>query len=188
MPGHDVWCPVKALTIRQPWATLIALGVKTIETRSWRTNYRGPLAIHAGLRVGGRHFEQFGEWSLHVSPYVDEPQLRRLGAVARDGNTLVAEHIRPLPLGAVVATCTLADCVPMVDHYEPGQACLKLRNDNDTLWLIKAGEHPADAVNVTDQLPYGDFRPGRWAWLLEDITPCDPVPAKGKQGLWEWQP
>ena len=40
---------MKALTLHQPWASLVALGVKTIETRSWKTDYRGPLAIHAGL-------------------------------------------------------------------------------------------------------------------------------------------
>ena len=39
---------MKAITVRQPWASLIAAGVKTIETRSWRTDYRGPIAIHAG--------------------------------------------------------------------------------------------------------------------------------------------
>ena len=39
---------MKAITIRQPWASLITLGVKTIETRSSPTKYRGPLAIHAG--------------------------------------------------------------------------------------------------------------------------------------------
>jgi hypothetical protein len=38
---------MKALTITQPWAALVALGHKQIETRSWRTHYRGPLAIHA---------------------------------------------------------------------------------------------------------------------------------------------
>lgn len=59
---------MKILTLWQPWATLIALGVKTHETRSWSTPYRGPLAIHAAKRpmdkmgkdlvrelVGGRH-------------------------------------------------------------------------------------------------------------------------------------
>ena len=50
---------------------------------------------------------------------------------------------------------------------------------------MKAGEHPAVAVNVTDQLPYGDFAPGRWAWMLTNVQPCGPTPAKGKQGLWE---
>ena len=39
---------MKALTLWQPHAGLISLGLKTIETRGWRTNYRGPLAIHAG--------------------------------------------------------------------------------------------------------------------------------------------
>ncbi|MDY6803498.1 MAG: ASCH domain-containing protein [Cyanobacteriota bacterium] len=38
----------KVLTIKQPWAWLIAEGIKTIENRTWKTNYRGPLGIHAG--------------------------------------------------------------------------------------------------------------------------------------------
>lgn len=38
---------MKALTLTQPWASLVAQGHKTIETRSWRTSYRGPLVIHA---------------------------------------------------------------------------------------------------------------------------------------------
>ena len=41
---------MKALSLRQPWASLIADGRKTIETRTWRTHYRGPLAIHASAR------------------------------------------------------------------------------------------------------------------------------------------
>lgn len=39
---------MKALTISQPYASLIASGEKWVENRSWFTNYRGPLAIHAG--------------------------------------------------------------------------------------------------------------------------------------------
>lgn len=38
----------RALTVRQPWASLIACGVKRIEIRSWATAYRGVLWIHAG--------------------------------------------------------------------------------------------------------------------------------------------
>lgn len=40
---------MKAITLIQPYATLIALGYKTNETRSWSTTHRGLLAIHAGL-------------------------------------------------------------------------------------------------------------------------------------------
>lgn len=39
---------MKALTILQPWAELIATGQKRIENRVWSTSYRGLLAIHAG--------------------------------------------------------------------------------------------------------------------------------------------
>jgi len=38
---------MKALSIRQPWAELIIRGIKDVENRSWATEYRGPLAIHA---------------------------------------------------------------------------------------------------------------------------------------------
>jgi hypothetical protein len=42
---------MKAITLWQPWASLIAFGVKRHETRHWLTNYRGPLAIHASKIV-----------------------------------------------------------------------------------------------------------------------------------------
>jgi hypothetical protein len=38
---------MKALTLTQPHATLVAIGAKKIETRCWFTHYQGPLAIHA---------------------------------------------------------------------------------------------------------------------------------------------
>ena len=43
---------MKALTVWQPWASLIADGRKRYETRSWPTRHRGPLAIHAGKNSG----------------------------------------------------------------------------------------------------------------------------------------
>jgi hypothetical protein len=39
---------MRALTILQPWAEMIARGVKRIENRTWRTSHRGPLTTHAG--------------------------------------------------------------------------------------------------------------------------------------------
>ena len=41
---------MKALTIWQPWASLLVSGQKKYETRSWATDYRGPIAIHAAMR------------------------------------------------------------------------------------------------------------------------------------------
>jgi len=40
---------MKALAVRQPWASLIVSGAKNIENRSWPTNHRGPLAIYASM-------------------------------------------------------------------------------------------------------------------------------------------
>jgi hypothetical protein len=42
---------MKALTIHQPWASLIITGEKTLENRGWRTKYRGPLLIHASQTI-----------------------------------------------------------------------------------------------------------------------------------------
>lgn len=39
---------MKAITIKQPWATLIAKGYKEYEFRTWKTKYRGDILIHAG--------------------------------------------------------------------------------------------------------------------------------------------
>jgi hypothetical protein len=47
---------LKVLSLLQPWASLVVLGHKTIETRSWTTAYRGPLLIHAGMRTSGKAF------------------------------------------------------------------------------------------------------------------------------------
>ena len=43
---------MKALSLKQPWAAMVANGTKTVETRSWSTSYRGPLAIHASQPDG----------------------------------------------------------------------------------------------------------------------------------------
>jgi hypothetical protein len=88
---------MKCLTIRQPWATLIALGEKQFETRSWKTAYRGELAIHAGIDKSACRQEPF------------RSVLSRHGLTA--GN---------LPLGAIIATSRLADCHE-VTHADAGE-------------------------------------------------------------------
>lgn len=97
---------MKAITLTQPWATLVAAGAKQIETRSWSTPYRGPLAIHAaaGLApVGGRR----GLQHMCQTP----PFCRALAAAG----IAVAEMDKvPLPFGAVLAIVELYDIQPIV--------------------------------------------------------------------------
>jgi len=40
----------KVLTVRQPYASLLVSGIKDVENRSRRTNYRGTVLIHAGAK------------------------------------------------------------------------------------------------------------------------------------------
>jgi hypothetical protein len=104
-----------------------------------------------------------------------------------------ADDSAPLPLGAIVATCVLVDCLPIdsVEHdcqeareYDRIVDMAPHRHGLAHLWERDGGWH---LRTVEDQRPYGDFAVGRWAWLLADIKPVGPpVPAKGKQGLWEW--
>jgi hypothetical protein len=53
---------MKCLSIKQPWASLIIAGIKTIENRSWRTNYRGKILIHTGKEVDIRAVEDSIIW------------------------------------------------------------------------------------------------------------------------------
>src|SRR5436190_4080221 len=96
---------MKVLTMRQPWATLTALGVRTIETRSWSTNFRGPLAIHAAARRPDRH--PVGDWL----PYEGLSGGWALEHYA--SGEIGAPPDAVAPLGAIVATCTLVDVVPI---------------------------------------------------------------------------
>ncbi len=81
---------MKAITIKQPWATLIALGEKNFETRSWQTKYRGPLAIHAGKSIDKDACED--SWIKGV--------LKEHG---------ITSH-KELQTGVVLATVELVDC------------------------------------------------------------------------------
>lgn len=86
---------MRALTVKQPWATLIMLGIKQLETRSWKTAYRGELAIHAAQDGSRLHTDQLMRLE------------RRLGAMP----TTLAE--KDYPLGALLGVVELVECLPI---------------------------------------------------------------------------
>lgn len=59
---------MKALTIREPWATLIISNYKKYEFRGYKINYRGKILIHAGLSVENSMLERFKEYDLDIKP------------------------------------------------------------------------------------------------------------------------
>ena len=58
---------MKVITIKEPFATLIAEGYKEYEFRTWRTKYRGEILIHAGQGVDKKAMEKFKSLNLNYS-------------------------------------------------------------------------------------------------------------------------
>ena len=92
---------MRALSLWQPWAQLIAIGAKRIETRSWSTSYRGALAIHAAKAMP-REARMFA--------YRDPA-----GKVLNDAGILLGGDCAALPRGAIVATAVLKAVLPTDD-------------------------------------------------------------------------
>ncbi|MBM7694483.1 hypothetical protein JOC77_003944 [Peribacillus deserti] len=86
---------MKVLSMIQPWASLFVLREAQYETRTWRTNYRGPLAIHTSKKI-------------------DKPVCRELAIRAllyRHGYT--EEN---LPTGMIIAVCELKNCFKVIEN------------------------------------------------------------------------
>jgi hypothetical protein len=152
---------MKAISLTQPWASLVAIGAKRIETRAWSTSYRGPMAIHAA-----KSFPRFAKDLCLSRPFFAAlgwpSALEPLTQAWLDDNF---QRTKDLPLGCVLATARLADCLPTV--------------------LIPKVVRPFTEREKT----FGNYEPGRHGFLLEDVVQlAAPIPAKGALGLWDWEP
>lgn len=126
---------MRVITLQEPWASLIAAGIKKIETRSWPCYDYGELFIHAGLSK------------------IKKSDSRRMELCNLVNNEL---HY-----GEIFIKCTLSDCVLITEEY-------------------------AHQIEESDPLCYycGDFTPGRYAWILSNVEPIDPIKIQGKLGIW----
>jgi activating signal cointegrator 1 len=141
---------MKALTLMQPWASLVATGAKRLETRSWQTRYRGKLAIHAA-----KAFPTNARQLCRQEPF--RTVLAQAGISGPE----------QLPTGAVLATCEL---VTIVRGGRPAALAVAA--------LLPVSPH---------ELWFGDFSPGRYAWVLDEVQALlEPIPARGALGLWQW--
>lgn len=146
----------RALSLIQPFASLIAASEKRIETRSWATTYRGPLAIHAS-----KGFPQEYQELLRVEPF--------RSVLFRDGygwgmQAPWVRHDESLPRGAIVAVADLVDC-NRTERY--------LRSD---IWR-NLPPHEKE---------FGDYTEGRYGLLLANVRRlAEPVPCRGALSLWE---
>ena len=167
---------MKGLSLTQPFATLVAIGQKRIETRSWKAPYRGYVAIHAA--------KGFPRDAILLCR--DEPFRTVLKTVIKTPNDL--------PRGAIVAVAILDDVMPIVGRPLPsGKPCVSLDEfDIARVWRpsMLGGErlHVGD-ISREHEAAFGDYTPGRFGWLLKDVRPLrEPVPCRGALGLWDVPP
>jgi activating signal cointegrator 1 len=157
---------MKALTLTQPYASLIAIGAKKIETRSWSTAYRGPLAIHAGKGLG-----PVGSRRGMIRLCRSSPFDQALDAAGIWSATAI-DHV---PYGAIVAVCRLTAVARIVQDIPRGETVLHLADD----WMSIGAQERA----------FGNYSPGRSAWLLADVRRLPaPIPYRGALSLWNVPP
>ena len=127
---------MKAITIKQPFASLIAAGLKEYEFRTWKTKYRGEILIHAGKGVDKKAMKKFEHLYLEY------------------------------PSGCIIAKVTLADCIKVDDELRK-----KLSERNAEIY--------SSIIKHTEWEGYG--------FKLENIVKTEPIPAKGKLSIWEFE-
>lgn len=117
---------MRALTICQPYATLIMAGDKRVENRTWPTKYRGRLYVHAGKSRDWMSTKQLDgvEFCMHTQRPVSE-----------------------LPFGAVIGVATLIECLPIEEiragDWDEKYPWLRGHQHTEGPWCWLFAESPA---------------------------------------------
>ena len=164
---------INAITVREPYASLLMLGAKRIETRSWPAPASAigqRIAIHAAK---GLTIDEL--WTCYEDSFFDVltaggVRLPEQGLLDRSPKAALAAAFLATR-GCIVATATLHACRRMPD--------VSYREMRGMLERAGFPEH---------ELEFGDFSPGRYGWIVTDVERLAvPVPARGQQGIWQWE-
>lgn len=167
---------MKAISLTQPWASLVSIGAKQIETRSWKTPYRGTLVIHAAKGFPS---------DARILCALQEPF--RSVLMKAGFNVTGPNKSNFLPLGAIIAVCELTAV-----HRIPLQQQHFARFDFPTSHRLSS--YPVilpplewdGRFGHSHEFDFGDYTPGRFAWILTDVCALkEPIPCKGALSLWD---
>lgn len=148
---------MRTISLWQPWASLVVHGLKKIETRGYPTNVRGRIAIHATKT-------EPADTKVVVLGETFCLALETIGGLepySLDYGHAI-EQFKLLPRGAILGSVELYGCVD---------------------------SRRAKSQGLSDEeLCFGNYSEGRFGWLLRDpILFETPIPAKGKQGFWNYE-
>jgi len=172
---------MKAISLWQPWASLIAVGVKPYETRDWAPPAAligQRIAIHAAKKVDP-HAAQMAYELLRgrydAAAGCDVAQRLRASFEGASPRLMARFGADLMPVGAVVCTARLRAA------YQLGGRAIGTRSVAMSVANHMGSWIPAVAID-----PFGDYTEGRWAWRLDDvITTPTPRPAVGRQKIFE---
>lgn len=91
---------MKALSIKQPWASLIAHGIKDVENRTWKTNFRGRIYIHSTKDV------IYWKNALSLNQ-IDQVRIENYELLAG----IVRRNLKVIPTSAIIGEVDIVDCV-----------------------------------------------------------------------------
>ena len=144
----------KVLSIRQPWASMIVRGLKRFEVRSWSTEYRGQLIIHASSAAPTKAFAE--------AVFKDDLDLGKL--MSKVGMSSL-DDLRALPRSAIVGAVTLHDVLDSDQTaaqttVDDASVLGELAGDN-SYWLLKDAIEIVPITNIDGKLNL---------WELDDET------------------
>ena len=151
---------IKAISLWQPWASLIYLGLKQYETRSWQTNYRGELVICSAKKKTKQQQQQYSR--LATKYQLDVPWDN-------------------LPFGKAIAICELTDCVQMTKDFIQARSSCEIDSGD---WITGRYAWKLDNIRVLAPIPVKG-KQGLWNielssnGLLEDSRKVSPTNAVG---------
>lgn len=136
---------MKALTIRQPWASLVAHGIKDVENRSWSTRFRGKFLIHSA-----KVFDTNAKLTKkQVEECVNKGVLKRND----DGSW---DWLIDFPRGVILGECELADIKPPA-----------INSDDESIWkediafglVIKNAKLLEKPIPANGSLGFWEYKP-----------------------------
>lgn len=165
---------MRCLSLYEPWASLMSLGVKRVETRSWSTSYRGKVAIHASKHFTREEkelcFEDGFYEPLHAAGLVEmEPEITHFRLQKGMFDVGMVGHFR-LFFGAIIALGELVDVYRTEDVvFNP----VGFRQSGKKILLKRDERH------------FGNYEDGRFAWVFENMVRLpQTIQLRGQPSLW----
>jgi hypothetical protein len=157
----------KAISLWQPHASLVIIGAKGVETRTWESPIRGRVVMHAaktmraldlcGLPYFWEAFDKAGLWQLPEAQLANFSLRQLQRCYCEDLTQKQRLEWLPLPLGALLGVADIVKCVP--------------------------GPELAPTLSAQERA-FGGYEEGKWGWILENVQAFDvPLPYVGEQNF-----